>query len=512
MSGAVMAAQHQRSRRSVAALLALALVAIGWPTAAAGASVDGPTDTELVTVGVFIDDNGPLPGGGRVERFSVPAHQVAATIDRLEELDAVRVASSGHPISIASDPLRPQQYGTNRVRANLLPDHITGVGATVAVIDTGVSGAHPDLQGTLPDGRPRVATGITYLTMHPQLEGLPGNVDPHGHGTHAAGIIAAERGNGVGIAGLAPAAQILPVRALDATGSGLTIDVADGVLFAHDAGADVINLSLAGPHHDPLLSSAIQYVTSDWSRGKPPSVVVAAAGNAGASSPRMFPAAYSRTIAVAASNANDRIASFSTRGSYVDVAAPGASIVSTWPTGRSCSSAPASGYCSLNGTSMAAPYVAAVAALLRSQEPGLSPAAVRKRIESTAHDIATLGRDDASGVGRVDAAAAVLPGSFTKVPRVHSPPQGTLASVEVDGRRITVRGTATDREGPPKVRVRSTLNGRTSVRTVTAGAAPRGNWTLEWNDAAGTHRVCVDVLDNPFGTATSLGCRDAVVK
>ncbi len=523
---------HPRARRRVLTglLLALALAVAGWTGGVAtaeesdGSTVDemlghvaraaqGATSDELVPVGVLIDDNGALPGGLRTERVEVPADRARVTIDALESLDEVRVASTGQPVSIASDPLRPQQYGVDRIRANRLPGHLDATGVTVAVIDTGVSGNHPDLQPLLPDGRQRVATGVTYLTHHPHLEGTPGNVDPHGHGTHAAGVVAAARDNGVGVAGLAPGAQILPVRALDAQGQGNTLDVADGIYFAHLMGADVISLSLSGPGNDPYLSSALAHVTTDWSRGKPPTVVVAAAGNAGVDSPVLYPAGYSSTIAVGASNSTDRVAAFSSRGNHLNVAAPGVNIVSTWPVGRGCQRQPSAGYCSLDGTSMATPHVAAVAALLRSREPGLTPAAVRHRLESTAHDIATLGRDRATGAGRVDAAAAVLPGTYSKVPRVYHAPTGAYGSVRVEGRRITVRGRATDREGPPRVRVRSTVNGRSSVRDTVAGSpSSGGNWTLSWNDVPGTHRVCVNILDNPFGNPTALGCREAVVK
>lgn len=524
------AGRRPSSRLLVGLILTLALAFAGWSGGVAtadqseGSTVDevldeveraagDATPDELVPVGVLIDDNGPAAGGLRVERIQVPAAEADEAVHRLEDLDEVRSAGTAQPVSIADDPLRPQQYGINRARANLLPNHLDGTGMTVAVIDTGVNGSHPDFQPLLPDGRPRVAAGMTILLGHHQDETPTGNVDPNGHGTHAAGVVSAARGNGTGIAGLAPGAQILPVRTLFADGSGNSVDLAFGILWAHDEGADVINLSLSGRGNDTFLRDVLHNVTNDWSRNKPPPVVVAASGNAGSNSPVMYPAAYPTTIAVAASTAADAVASFSSRGSYVNVAAPGSGIVSTWPRGRPCQQQPAAGYCTLSGTSMATPYVAAVAALLRKQEPTLSPTAVRNRLESTAHDIDVLGRDRSSGAGRIDAAAALLPGTYSRVPRVHHAPRGAYGSVQVDGRRITVRGRATDKEGPPRVRVRSTVNGRLSERHTTAGSATSGgNWTLAWNDAPGTHRVCVQVLDNPFGTPTSLGCREAVVK
>lgn len=516
-----------RGRLPVAALLVAALALVGWTGGIAGADEpDGPTVDEvidevehdaedaapatLVPVGVVIDDNGAAPGGTRVERVEVPADAVDDAVDRLEEVDEVQVASVGQPVSIASDPLRPQQYAFPRTRGNQLPSHIDGTGMTVAVIDTGVDGTHPDLQPLLPDGRQRVASGATFLYGHPQDWTATGNQDPNGHGTHAAGVVSAARGNGIGIAGLAPGAQILPVRALGQNGLGNTVDVAIGIEWAFSMGADVISLSLSGPGDDPSIRALLHAFTNDWSRGKPPPVVVAAAGNFGSTSPVMYPAAYPSTIAVGASTPADGAASFSSRGTHVNVAAPGTSIVSTWPLGRSCPDRPANGYCVLHGTSMSTPFVAAVAALMRTQEPALSPTAVRDRLESTSHDIDVLGRDRATGAGRVDVAAAVLPGSYSKVPRIHHPPSGSFASVVADGRRITARGRATDKEGRPRVRVRTTVDGRLTERYVTAGSS--GNWSLAWNDAPGTHRVCVSVLDNPHGTPTGLGCRNVVVK
>ncbi|KPC73751.1 thermitase, partial [Thermoactinomyces vulgaris] len=211
--------------------------------------------------------------------------------------------------------------------------------------------------------------------------------DGNGHGTHCAGIAAAVTNNSTGIAGTAPKASILAVRVLNNSGSGTWTAVANGITYAADQGADVISLSLGGTVGNSGLQQAVDYA---WSKG---SVVVAAAGNAGTTAPN-YPAYYSNAIAVASTDQNDNKSSFSTYGSWVDVAAPGSSIYSTYPT---------STYSSLSGTSMATPHVAGVAGLLAAQ--GRSASNIRAAIENTADKISGTGTYWAKG--RVNAYKAV---------------------------------------------------------------------------------------------------------
>src|SRR4051794_271767 len=179
----------------------------------------------------------------------------------------------------------------------------TGSGVTVAVLDTGVDAAHPDLAG-------QVLPGIDLVT------GTSGvSSDPHGHGTHVAGTIAAAAGNGVGVAGIAPGARVLPVRVMDATGTGTMSTVATGITWAADHGARVINMSLGATVQVAAVTNAVAYARS---KGV---VVVAAAGNDRADgSPALYPAADPGVVAVAATDSTDAYSSFSNRGGYVDVA------------------------------------------------------------------------------------------------------------------------------------------------------------------------------------------------
>ncbi|MCW2831823.1 MAG: hypothetical protein JWP31_2515 [Aeromicrobium sp.] len=294
------------------------------------------------------------------------------------------------PVSIATtnDPYRRQQWALDRLEAETVWRKASGRGVTVAVIDTGVRRDHPDLYGAVLSG---------YDFVNP---GTPAT-DQNGHGTHVAGVVAARADNGRGIAGLARRARILPVRVLGADGSGDTAAVAKGIVWAVNHGAQVINLSLASAFSDSASKAAVAYAISRRV------VVVAAAGNSGCGlfgSPRTYPAAYDGVIGVAAITRAGAVASYSNCGSYVDVAAPGSEIVSTTisrpdrglgcPTGLR--------YCTLSGTSMAAPHVAAAAAILISRVGRLSPSTVTSIIESTADDVGASGVDRRAGHGVIN--------------------------------------------------------------------------------------------------------------
>jgi serine protease len=278
-----------------------------------------------------------------------------------------------------------------------------GAGQVVAVVDTGVYGTHEDLGGAVLSGA-QFFNGSGYSTGD-------GRTDLNGHGTHVAGIIAARSGNWLGISGVAPEAMILPVRVLapvyvngqmTSQASGYASDVASGIYWAADNGATVINLSLGATGEMSAVNTAIAYAISK----RIP--VVAAAGNSGANT-RSYPAAASdgRSIAVAATDRNRQVASYSSWAwpRYVDIAAPGSGVTSTWSPEAVGSSG--ARYMIASGTSMATPHVAAEVALIRSVRPDLDVAGVRSVLEGTAADIAAPGVDAQTGYGIVDPAAAV---------------------------------------------------------------------------------------------------------
>lgn len=296
------------------------------------------------------------------------------------ELDAVVSATA---VPSGSDPYRGQQWDLAKVSASDAWQKSTGAGVTVAVIDSGVDASNPDLAGHV-------------LTGYDVIAGKAGtSTDLLGHGTHVAGTIAAVTGNGIGVASIAPDTKILPVKVLGADGKGYMSDTATGIIYAADHGANVINMSLGATAQVAAVTNAIAYARS---KGV---VVVAAAGNYRTDgSPTTWPGADPGVIAVAATDSNDKVASFSNAGSYVDVAAPGVGILSTYPVTLGS-------YTSMSGTSMASPHVAALAALIEAYRPGLNPDQVEKAIESSALDLGTTGRDNDYGYGRINAPAAL---------------------------------------------------------------------------------------------------------
>ncbi|OCA87252.1 S8 family peptidase [Pseudobacillus wudalianchiensis] len=212
----------------------------------------------------------------------------------------------------------------------------------IAVVDTGVDLNHPDLSRRLTKG---------YNALSPKDPPQ----DDNGHGTHVAGIIASVPNNGVGVAGITWYNPIIPVKVLNSEGTGGSFDVSKGIHWAADHGADVINLSLGNYQPSAVMEEAIRYAM------KKDVVVVSAAGNDNSSQPS-FPAAYPGVLGVAAVDWEGRRAPFSNYGDYIDIAAPGVHIASTFFQGQ---------YASLSGTSMAAPHVSALAGLIRSIDPNL---------------------------------------------------------------------------------------------------------------------------------------------
>lgn len=317
---------------------------------------------------------------------------VAAIADAQDEPGVVSVGVD-QPVRAFADPLQGKQWALDMMRTPTAWNSATGAGVVVAVIDSGVDSTHPDLRGALVAGKNTRSDRGDYSDP---------TSDPNGHGTHVAGIIAARSGNGEGISGVAPDAAIMPVKALDAEGAGFMSDVLEGIVWAADRGADVINMSLGGPDAT-FTASAVSYAQS---KGV---VVIAAAGNEG-SSQLMYPAALPGVLAVAAVDQDGQPAGYSNHGaSWVDVAAPGTQITSTLPGGR---------YAAWSGTSMATPQVAGVAALIRSVAPAADAAAV---IMATAYDAGSPGHDRAYGTGVVDAAAAVSRVAPALSPAAESP-------------------------------------------------------------------------------------------
>jgi thermitase len=259
------------------------------------------------------------------------------------------------------DPSYNSQWALTRTQAvggwSLFPSSYgVGGGATIGIVDTGVDLAHPDLA-------PQLDTAGAANCVNESETCVAGlALDDMGHGTHATGIAAAAANNGFGVAGTAFSSRVLPVKVLDATGGGSYAAVTDGILWAAQHGARVINLSLGGSDYSKTLCDAVKIATESYH-----ALVVAAAGNSGTSIP-LFPAHCPGAIGVGATDASDRAARWSSFGPHVFVSAPGVSIYSTYPP---------SSFATLSGTSMATPAVTGLAALLFGQDPSRTPQDVK---------------------------------------------------------------------------------------------------------------------------------------
>jgi subtilisin family serine protease len=362
---------------------------------------------------------------------------------------------------------------------------------TVAVVDSGVSLGHPDLASKLwvnpdevpgngkdDDGNGKVDDVKGWHFFHQWTPGgyMPGENarvdDEFGHGTHVAGIIAAAANNGAGIAGITWLGAVMPVRVLDNYGNGWYSDIAAGIVYAAENGAKIINLSLGGAAASTTLCEAVRYAYE-----KKGALVVVATGNTGGAV--YYPAACEDVLAVAATDRADQRAGFSNYGAQVDLAAPGVDIYSTWPW--------LDGYFVMSGTSMAAPHVSGVAALVWSRWPAWSNDAVSRRITETAVDVGSPGWDKYTGWGRLDAAAAVgaspLP-TLTATPTATSTenPSVTPSVTASATASATASPTATSTETPTSTPVPDTPSptptptpSQTPIATTTP--APSATWT-----------------------------------
>jgi type VII secretion-associated serine protease mycosin len=331
-------------------------------------SVVTSTDSGTPTVTKLRADS-PAEAAVLVSRLDAQPGVVAAPTTRLRAFEAIN-----------PEPLAPAQWNLPMVGATDAWTTSQGAGVVVAVIDTGLDAAHPDLAG-------RVLPEIDLL---PEVTPAP---EQNGHGTRVASLIAGSL-NGAGMAGVAPQATILPISALDPAGYGDSSTVARAIIAAADSGARVINLSLGGPDKDPVLDEACAYA---FAKG---AIVVAAGGNSYLNGNQVqYPAASPNVLAVASVDRNGTPSGFSNTGPHIDIAAPGEGVLAALPGG---------GYDEESGTSFAAPHVAAAVALVLAANPALTSAEAASVVQMTAaDDVSGNGRDDQLGQGIVRADRAV---------------------------------------------------------------------------------------------------------
>jgi thermitase len=388
-------------RKTIVALVIAVLLISSFPTIVFAAPPNSPaSDFSSQQILVKFKPGTSLPEvaqihrqlGGQVKE-TIPGIGVqVVTVPKGQEKAKAKAYSANAKVAYAepdflaqalgspNDSFFTSQWGLTKVGAPQAWDVTTGSPSiNIAILDTGVDVDHPDLANKIVDNRNFTTSNTTD--------------DIYGHGTHVAGIAAANTNNGIGVAGLGYSCSIINVKVLGDDGMGYWSWIAQGIIWAADNGAKVINLSLGDSSNSSTVEDAINYA---WNNGV---VVVAAAGNDGNSNP-FYPAYYPNCIAVAATDANDAKTSWSNYGDWVDVGAPGDNILSTW--GHKY-------YGSMSGTSMASPHVAGLAALLfatvsDTNGDGKLNDEVRSRIEATCDDIGVIG----IGHGRINAARAVV--------------------------------------------------------------------------------------------------------
>jgi thermitase len=368
----------------------------------------------------------------------VPIGQECMAIEALRRDSQVTFAEPDYAAQ-ATDVITPDdpgwlnQWGPAKIQAPPAWGVVTDTShIVIAIVDSGIQLNHEDLASKVWTNSAEIPNNGVDDDNNGQIDDLYGwhffhtwngsafeaaedaNVqDDFAHGTHVAGIVAADTNNGVGIAGLAWGARLMSVKVLDQFGDGWYSDIAAGIVYAVDNGARLINLSLGGSADSQTLRVAVDYARSHGA------LVIAATGNSGGAV--FYPAAYDPVLAVAATDADDRRAYFSNYGPPVDLAAPGTDIFSTWChadiIAGTCSG---SYYFSKSGTSMAAPHVTGVAALIWSRWPNLTATDVLSRLLDSADDVGEVGPDPYTGWGRINAYQAVtridpLPDVWIKV-------------------------------------------------------------------------------------------------
>ena len=309
-------------------------------------------------------------------------------VEYAEPSYVVRVVNDGAIAAVGvNDPLTAGQYSLDRMRVRdawSLSDGGTGV---VAVLDTGVQPDHPDLSGRVLPGRDFVNNDANAA-------------DDNGHGTWVAGIISAKPNDGYGVAGISWTDQILPVKIMNSSGTGSTSGLINGIVWAADNGATVINMSVGGFPYSQTVQDAINYA---WSKGI---VLVGAAGNNNREE-KFYPASMANVISVSATQREDEFSHWSSYGPSVDVSAPGSSVQTTNCTAAVCPNRGWGSHTYISGTAFATPNVAGVVALIRAKYPTWTPQQVVDRLYATVDDLGYAGWDTRYGRGRVNAYRAL---------------------------------------------------------------------------------------------------------
>jgi thermitase len=414
-------------------------------------------------------------------------HAVAQALARSRHIKFAEVDRQVPLAYMPNDPGYANAWHLPKIGSPRAWDYSVGNGVTIAILDTGVDAAHPDLVNNLVSG---------YNTY----DGNTDTRDVQGHGTRVAGTAAMAGNNSIGSAGVAFTSRIMPIRVTDLNGVGYISTLSKGITWAADRGARIASMSFNSVCGSSTLINAAQYMRSKGG------VVVAAAGNSGIDEGQT---ASDAITCVSASDRDDVKASWSSYGAYVDVAAPGTAIYTTTNGGS---------YGSVSGTSFSAPMTAGVYALMMAANPQLAPSQLDTALFSSAVDLGGGGKDPYYGYGRIDAGAAVANVS-TATPRDTTLPSVSIASPATGSLvrgLVAVDVTASDNTGVTRVDLYAggSLVGSDSAApygfTWDTSGRPDGSVTLEAraSDAAGnvgTGRVTVTVSNSSVGGTTPPG-------
>ncbi len=379
----------------------------------------------------------------------------------------------------ALDAELDNSWGVKHIGAGVVHEYNKGAGVNVSIIDTGIDTTHPDLYANYKGG-------YDYVNNDADPK------DDNGHGTHCAGIVAAED-NGIGVVGVAPGANLYAVKVLNRVGSGYISDVIAGIDWSVNNDMDVVSMSLGSSTSSTSLKTACD---DAYEAGL---VIVAAAGNSGDgnsdTTELSYPAAYDSVIAVGATGRYDTAPSWSNSGPYLELAAPGVGIYSTLPTYRvTLTRTYGYNYGTLSGTSMACPHVAGTVALVLFSDPTLTNEDVRLRLNTTADNLGPEGWDSVYGNGLVDAENATQPGDAPPVVDLVNPADGSTVSGT-----IIIEANASDDVGVTKVDfyINDTL-------LATDDTEP---YNTSWNTttvADGSHIITATATDTAGQTASDM--------
>lgn len=403
-----------------------------------------------------------------VDIVKVPPGREKDMVARLKgnkHVEFAEVDEEMEPAATVSDPSVGSQWHIAKINAPAAWDYTLGGGVKIAILDSGVDGTHPDLA-------PQMVAGWNFYDNNSNT------ADVRGHGTAVAGAAAAAANNGVGVAGVAGGAKIMPLRIADSTGYALWSTAAQAINYAADHGARVANLSFVGAAASSTIQSAASYLRSKGG------VLFVAAGNSGAvdnTSPTNL------MQVVSATDESDQLASFSTYGSFVTVSAPGNNILTT---------AMGGGYQYWWGTSLATPVAAGTAALIIASRPDFTPAQIDSTLKSSATDLGGGGTDPYFGAGRINAGAAVALAGGASTPGDSTAPTVAItspASGSVSG-TTTVTVGASDNVGVTRVDVK--VNGTTIATDTTAPFSVSWNTTTLANGSVALTATAYDAAGN----------------